>query len=159
MSYATHSYVDEALFLHFQVASTNTNNAQISNAANNSKRNLKALKNLSVIMVLFILSWVPFLSYCVACVRDPPFCLENQTVKIIYVGILLLFRINSIVNPIVYAVRFRGFNVAFRLMFGCIKEDERHTLMESVTSMWLGLCLVSICKKNIKVIIDNMRQL
>ena len=86
-------------------------------------------------MGLFIMCWAPFLIYCIICVRNPNFCLERQTIKNIYVGALALFYANSVVNPIVYAVRFRGFNVALRLMFGCVKEDERHSLVESVKSL------------------------
>ena len=123
--------------INFQVANANTSNhAQTSNEDNISKRNLKALKYLSVIVGLFILSWLLFLIYCVACVRNPAFCLKHKTVKIIHAGVSVLFRVNSVVNTIVYVMRFRGFNVAFRLMFGCATEDERQELMEIVTSVW-----------------------
>ena len=86
-------------------------------------------------MALFIMCWAPFLIYCIVCVRNRTFCLERQTIKNIFVGALALFYVNSVVNPIVYAVRFRGFNVALRLMLGCVKEDERHALVESVNSV------------------------
>ena len=127
--------------IYFQVASAN-NHAQLQIQDSNSKRNLKALKNLSMIMGLFILCWVPFLTYCIICVRTPAFCLEHQAVKIVYMGTSSLFLINSVVNPIVYAVRFRGFGVAFRLMFGRVKEDERHDIMEIMTSAWTILRLL-----------------
>ena len=86
-------------------------------------------------MGLFIMCWVPFIIYCIVCVRNPTFCLESPTINQIFVGVLALFYANSVVNPIVYAVRFRSFNVALRLMFCCVQEDERHTLVETVTIM------------------------
>ena len=118
--------------LYLQVATVNVNDAQSHNRDNSSKRNLKALKNLSMIMSLFIVCWGPFMTHSVVCVRNPAFCLEHPIIKLIYFGALVLFLANSVVNPIVYAVRFRSFNVAFRLMFGCVKEDERHALMETI---------------------------
>ena len=43
----------------------------------------------------------------------------------LYEYFLLLFSLNSGMNPIVYAARFRPFQVAFKLMFGCINNEDR----------------------------------
>ena len=37
----------------------------------------------------------------------------------------MMFFIQSAFNPIVYAIRFKPFTVAFKLMFGIIREDDR----------------------------------
>ena len=47
--------------------------------------------------------------------------------------LLILFS-NSFINPIVYAVRFRPFQVAFRIIFGLMKEEDRAAAIESVTN-------------------------
>ena len=58
--------------------------------------------------------------------------MSNQLFKKIYVGLLVLVLMNSMLNPVVYALRFKPFTVAFKLMFGMIPPSERHTAIESV---------------------------
>ena len=43
----------------------------------------------------------------------------------------MLYMLNSLVNPFVYAVRFRSFTVAFKLLFKLIKDEDKATAIES----------------------------
>ena len=65
--------------------------------------------------------------------QEPEYYLQRPTV--IRVDLLLggFFLTNSLMNPIVYAVRFKAFRVAFKLMLGRISVDERSQAIESVT--------------------------
>ena len=97
-------------------------NIQSHNQDNSSKRNLKALKNLSMLMSSFIVCWGQFTTHKVFCIRNLAFCLEHQVIKMISISAVAMFLANNMVSPIVYAVRFRCFNAAFRLMLGVSKK-------------------------------------
>ena len=58
-------------------------------------------------------------------------------VNIPYEICLTMFFLNSILNPIVYAIRFQPFKVAFKLIFGCIKSEDRATAINEA-SLWIS---------------------
>ena len=100
------------------------------------KKNMQALKNLALIMGIFILCWVPFLVLNVIEAGDISYALTNELIIKLHKITNIMLLANSVVNPFVYAIRFKSFNVAFRLMCGCLKQSERHTAIEAVTSLW-----------------------
>ena len=87
------------------------------------RKNMKAIKNLLIIVVLFNVCWTPFLILCIVMSYNPDY--YEPRLAHWYDYFLLLFSLNSGMNPIVYAARFRPFQVAFKLMFGCIKNEHR----------------------------------
>ena len=118
----------------FQVSATGTD---VANGApsGNWKNKLKSVKNLSIIVFIFAFSWSPYMIQATIMSSDPVAYLERPLpMAISYVFLLLLF-VNSLINPMVYAVRFRPFRVAFKIMFGLLKEEDRHAAIESITAM------------------------
>ena len=120
----------------FQVASLNNSHTTSQSQTTSFKNNLRATKNMAIIMGIFIICWTPFLVLSVMESLDPVGFRKLLFLRKFQSVALSMFMFNSVVNPFVYAVRFRNFNVAFRLMFGCIRDEERHTVMESMTSAW-----------------------
>ena len=120
----------------FQVAPMTTSNTSTESQTRKFKSNLRVVKNMAIIMGLFVICWLPFLVLNIVESTDPAYYMTISSLLGFHTLALAMFLFNSIVNPIVYAVRFRNFNVAFRLMFGCLSVDDRHTAMESVTSVW-----------------------
>ena len=100
------------------------------------KNNVQALKNLALIMGIFISCWVPFIVLNVIEAVHTSCALNNGLIIKLHKITSAMLLANSVVNPFVYAIRFRSFNVAFRLMCGCMKESQRHTAIEAVTSLW-----------------------
>ena len=98
-------------------------------------QNMKVIKNLLIVMVLFNVCWTPFLILCIAMSYNPDY--YEPRMAHWYNYFLLLFSLNSGMNPIVYAARFRPFQVAFKLMFGCIKNEYRAKAI-SDASDWGG---------------------
>ena len=119
-----------------QVTSQMKSNTSSQSQASSFKSNLRALKNMAIIMGLFVICWAPFLALSSVESTDPVYYRNQLTFQKFYSVALAMYWFNSVVNPVVYAVRFRNFNVAFRLMFGCVKDGERHAAMESVNSVW-----------------------
>ena len=120
-----------------QVVSLTPNQTHNLTQSSSFKQNLRALKNLALVMGLFIVSWMPYLVLTLIQSFDPVYYANHYTISTLQRILFGLFLVNSIVNPIIYGVRFRGFNmfnVALRLMFGCIRENGRHAALESVTS-------------------------
>ena len=117
----------------FQVASVDASTT----AGPPSHSNHKAVKNLFTIVVLFTICLAPYCVMTIVMCFDPIRFLQNTTLGRIYVGLLVMFLSNSLVNPIVYAVRFRSFTVAFKLMFRLIKEEDRFAAIEN--AKWIGM--------------------
>ena len=106
-------------------------------AGQSHQSNHKAVKNLFIIVVLFTICLAPYCVMTIVMCFDPIGFLQNTTLGRIYVGLLVMFLSNSLVNPIVYAVRFRSFTVAFKLMFRLIKEEDRFAAVEN--AKWIGM--------------------
>ena len=120
----------------FQVASVDASTA----AGPPSHSNHKAVKNLFTIVVLFTICLAPYCVMTIVMCFDPIGFLQNMTLGRIYVFLLVMFLSNSLVNPIVYAVRFRSFTVAFKLMFKLIKEEDRFAAIEN--AKWIGMAKI-----------------
>ena len=102
--------------------------------SNSYKNNLRAIKNVAIVMGLFIVTWMPYVLLNFVETFDPLYYANHGPIQTLQLFLFGLFLVNSAVNPIIYGVRYRGFNVALRLMFGCISEDGCHTTLESVIS-------------------------
>ena len=113
-----------------------------SSQSDHFKNNIRALKNLALIMGIFILCWVPFIVLNVIEAVHTSYALNNELIIKLHIITSAMLLVNSVVNPFVYAIRFRSFNVAFRLMCGCMKESQRHTAIEAVTSLWCANLIV-----------------
>ena len=108
----------------------------------NWRKKLKAIKNLSIIVFFFAICWSPFMIHSAIMSRDPMIYLSQPQAMTMYHMFLLLLFANCLMNPMLYAVRFHPFQVAFRIMFGLIKDEERHIAIESITSLWLFSLLI-----------------
>ena len=102
---------------------------------NQRTKNMKAIKNLSIITGLFICCLTPFLIYSLIFAYDPIRYLRQPTLLVLYNITLLLLMANSLMNPIVYALRFKPFTVAFKIMLGLIKQEERSRAISDV--IWM----------------------
>ena len=96
------------------------------------RKNMKAIKNLLIVVAIFNVCLVPFLVLCLVMSWNPDH-FEAGLVNLYYM-VSILFGLNTGMNPIVYAVRFRPFQVAFKLMCGCIKTEERAEAISNATS-------------------------
>ena len=84
---------------------------------------MKVIKNLLIIVVLFDVCLIPLMILCMVMSWNPA-QYETQLFHS-YNVFMLLYGLNSGMNPVVYALKFRQFRVALKLMFGCIKAEGR----------------------------------
>ena len=118
----------------FQVASVDAS----STAGQSHQSNLKAVKNLFTVVILFTVCLGPYCIVTLFVTFDRFRFLQNTTVMRMYVGLLIMFLFNSLVNPIIYAVRFKSFTVAFKLMFGLIKDEDKFSAIENAKGVTMA---------------------
>ena len=96
------------------------------------RKNMKAIKNMLIVVSIFNVCLVSPMLLCLVMSWNP----DHYETRLadLYAVFSLLFGFNSGMNPIVYAVRFRPFQVAFKLLFGCIKVEERVEAISLATS-------------------------
>ena len=89
-------------------------------------------KNQLIVVAMFNVCLVPFLVLCLVMSWN----LDHFEAGLanLYYMVSILFGLNRGMNSIVYAVGFRPFQVAFKLMFGCIKTGERAEAISHATS-------------------------
>ena len=119
-----------------QVASVKPSHTSSVTQSNSFKNNLHATKNIAIVIDFSIGSWVPFLLLNFVKTFHPLFYANHGPIQTLHLFLFGLYLANSAVNPIIYGVRYREFNMALRLMFGYISEDGRHAVLESVTSKY-----------------------
>ena len=85
-------------------------------------KNMKANKHLVIMMVLFNVYWNPFLTLCKVMYYNPDYFEPRLAHWRNY--FLFLSSLNSGINPIIYSACFRPFQMAFKLVFGCIKNGD-----------------------------------
>ena len=93
---------------------------------------MKAIKNMLIVVSIFNVCLVPPVILCLVMSWNPDY-FETRLADL-YAAFSLLYGLNNGMNPIVYAVRFRSFQVAFKLLFGCIKVEERAEAISLATS-------------------------
>ena len=125
-----------AMLSSFQISSMTDSPMMPQSHSRSYHSNLRALKNMAIIVGLFVVCWAPLYVLVIAEALHPSYFMNHANLRWFHGVIHAMFMFNSVVNPIVYAVRFRKFKAAFRLMLGCLKEEERQAVLESVTSMW-----------------------
>ena len=88
------------------------------------RSNLQILKNFGIIVGLFAAGWLPYIILCQVIVTDPFYYLQQPALVNVYTVITLVVFTNSMVNPLVYAIRFKRFGLAFRYAFKCVSREE-----------------------------------
>ena len=95
------------------------------------RKNMRVVKNMMFIVVLFNVCLIPHMILILWMGSNPQ--RYQGLVNIPYEICLTMFFLNSILNPIVYAIRFQPFKVAFKLIFGCIKSEDRATAINEAS--------------------------
>ena len=88
------------------------------------RTNLRTLLNFGIIVGLFAAGWLPYIILCQVIVTDPFYYLQQPAFVNLYSVVTLMVFTNSMVNPLVYAVRFKRFGLAFRFAFKCLSKEE-----------------------------------
>ena len=96
----------------------------------------KLAVNLFTIVILFVVCLTPYLVLNIVISFDRFRSLQNPAMMRAYVGLFMIVMLNSLVNPIVYAFRFKNFKIAFKLLFGLIKDEDRAAAIES--AKWIN---------------------
>ena len=98
--------------------------------------NLRTLKNFGIVVGLYATCCLPYTLLCQVLVTDPFYYLQQPTTMHVFKVIKVMFVINSVINPIVYAIRFKRFGLAFRYAFKCISKDDLERYI-SVQFKWI----------------------
>ena len=86
-----------------------------------SKRERKLTGTALIVSLASLLCFLPAIVH-IACIRFSSTCLENFD---IYMAVLVLFLANSIVNPIIYALRMPGFREGFLQLVNRVPDLSR----------------------------------
>ena len=86
-----------------------------------SKRERKLTGTALIVSLASLLCFLPAIIH-IACIRFSSTCLENFD---IYMAVLVLFLANSIVNPIIYALRMPGFREGFLQLVNRVPDLSR----------------------------------
>ena len=95
-------------------------------------KSLKPILNLVIIVVMYAACYWPYCWATFLASGDPAGFMNNELFMKIYLGLLVMLLANCMLNPVVYALRFKPFTVAFKLMFGMIPPSERHIAIEGI---------------------------
>ena len=108
--------------------------------------NVRLVRDFGVVWLCFALAWLPFslLTFYIGLQDDVFAALDS--VRAAYDLTVLAFMFNSLVNPFVYAIRFKTFKYSLKLIFCCLEPDKRqaYQVMLNEVVLWCA----GLIKKN-----------
>ena len=104
--------------------------------------NVRLVRDFSVVWLCFALAWLPFSLLTLHIGLQDDVFAALDSVRAAYDMTVLAFMFNSLVNPFVYAIRFKTFKYSLKLVFCCLEADKRQsyqTMLNEVVLWCAGL--------------------
>ena len=84
------------------------------------------------------MGWFPFMVLCNVVSYNPIYYLRKPVIGLVHRICLYMVSMNCMVNPIIYALRFKSFRRGFKLVCSCSSDDEISDATGSV--WWISWC-------------------
>ena len=92
--------------------------------SNSMQDGLAVIKSFAVIIGVFATSFLPFFILSHIIVYDPEKYLMMPGVAMMWSVLGLMLVVNNFINPVIYALKFNTYRVAFKILLGCTNNNR-----------------------------------